>query len=278
MEADGGRALDEETADLARRRIDDGVDLASLDAEKVSAALEKFESRHGRRQSRCVDLFKDEASRMVLVFILRYLRQAHIREVDDVVFGDAAELVVLRLYKRIQVMEEHSSTGVGVAIANTLARELLGDPNVEYIQDTQLTEEEAVEKLLDTLAKGEDENLRFRELYLKSAPVEESPYLILRCNPKDKEGDLSVPLKSFGKKNVRLLEDLDDIRSLKVAFMVKRAKGKPKAYTFRLLCEHTKPGSYFLPYSASGVSTRIRSEFERYLRDEYNVQAVPGTG
>ncbi|MBN1310780.1 MAG: hypothetical protein JXB30_05110 [Anaerolineae bacterium] len=278
MEVSGDRAVDEETADLAQQHIDAGVDLESLNAEKVDAALERFESRHGHQQSRCVDLFRDEASRMVLVFILRYLRPAYIREVDDVVFGDEAELVMLRLYRRMQVMEEHSSSGVGVAIANTLARELLGDSNVEYIQDTRLTKEDAVEKFINVLAKGEDENLRFRELYLRSAPVEESPYLILRCNPKDKESDLSVPLESFGKKNVRLLEDLDDIRSLKVAFMVKQAKGKLKAYTFRLLCEHARPGSYFLPYSASSVSTRIRSEFERYLHDEYNIQAVPGTG
>ncbi|MHA1741022.1 MAG: hypothetical protein ACTSVD_02900 [Candidatus Thorarchaeota archaeon] len=266
---------DEEAAELAQQHIDTGADLSILDVGKINDILEDFELRHGHRESLCFEIFEDSESKMTLVFILRYLRESLIREVESVVFADEAELVVLRLHDGMRVIEESSASGIGVSIATAIASELLGDLNIQYIKDTQLTRQEDIEKLIDALANAEDDRLRFQELYLESAPVEDAPKLILRC---EKSQNLSSPLEFLRQKNIDLLQDLNSIHKLNVAFVTESAAGKKKAYIFRVYCKQASPGRYYLPYSAPNISTRIRSEFETYLRETYNVQVVPGTG
>ncbi len=266
---------DEEAAELAQQHIDTGADLSILDVGKINDILEDFELRHGHRESLCFEIFEDSESKTTLVFILRYLRESLIREVESVVFADEAELVVLRLHDGMRVIEESSASGIGVSIATAIASELLGDLNIQYIKDTQLTRQEDIEKLIDALANAEDDRLRFQELYLESAPVEDAPKLILRC---EKSQNLSSPLEFLRQKNIDLLQDLNSIHKLNVAFVTESAAGKKKAYIFRVYCKQASPGRYYLPYSAPNISTRIRSEFETYLRETYNVQVVPGTG
>ncbi|MDY7041976.1 MAG: hypothetical protein SVX38_14055 [Chloroflexota bacterium] len=265
----------EEAAELAQQHIDAGADLSILDVGKMNDILEDFELRHGQQESLCLETFRDDESGLTLVFILRYLRESLIREVESVVFAAEAELIMLRLRDGMRVIEESSASGVGVPIATAIASELLGDPNVQYIEDTKLTRQEDAEKFIDALANAKDARLRFQELYLESAPVEEAPTLILRC---EKSQNLSSPLEFLRQKNIDLLQDLNSIRKLNVAFVTESTAGKKKAYIFRVYCKQASPGRYFLPYSAANISTRIRSKFEAYVRGTYNVQVVPGTG
>jgi len=267
--------IGEEAAELAQQHIEAGADLTLLDIGKVNDILEGFERRHGRRESLCSEIFEDDASGMTLVFIFRYLRESHIREVESVVFAAEAELIVLRLYDRMRAVEEHSTSGIGVQIVAAIASELLDDPNIQYIEDTRLTRQDDLERLVDALVNEEDDRLRFQELYLESAPVEEAPTLILRC---DKSRNLSRPLEFFRQRNVDLLQDLNDVHKLNVAFVIESTTGKQKAYIFKVYCKQASPGRYYLPYSVANISTRIRSEFEAYLRGMYNVRVIPGTG
>jgi hypothetical protein len=267
--------VDEEAAELAQQHIEAGADLTLLDVGTVNDVLEDFERRYGHRESQCYEVFEDNVSGMTLVFVFRYLRESHIREVENVVFAAEAELIVLRLRDGMRVIEEHSESGNGTRIAVAIASEMLRDPNIQYIEDTRLTAQEDLERCLDVLVNGEDDCLRFQELYLKSAPVEEAPILILRC---EKSRNLSGPLEFFRQNNINLLQDLTDVRNLNVAFVIETANGKSKAYIFKIYCKQARPGRYFLPYSVANISTNTRSEFEAYLREKYNVRVVPGTG
>lgn len=276
-ETPSGNPIDGESVNQAQKHIETGVDLAVLDVETVSNILDDFERRHGHKESLCFDLFKDPENTMTLVFILRDLRESYIREVDRVVFGDEAELVVLRLYDRIRTVDEHSSTGIGVRIAIAMASTLLEDVNLRYIEDTQLTEQEDLEKLVGTLASGEDRQLRLREVYLGAAPIEEAPVLILRC---DKERNLSKPLEFLKRKDIALLQDLHNIRNLKIGFVVPSAEDEDKedVYSFTVFCKRVRSTRYFLPYAAANISTDVRSQFEAYLRGKHDVRVVPGSG
>jgi hypothetical protein len=269
-----GNPIDKESVNQAQQHIESGADLAVLDIETVDNILDDFERRYGHKESLCFDLFKDPENTMTLVFILRDLRESLIREVDGVVFGNEAELVVLRLYDRMRTIDEHASTGIGVRIANAIASALLEDVNLRYIEDTQLTQQADFESLIGALASGSDEKLRLRELYLETAPIKEAPILILRC---DKEHNLSVPLEFLEEKNVHLLQDLHNIRNLKVGFVIPAGEDKQDVYSFTVFCKRLRSMAYFLPYAAANISTDVRSQFEVYLREKFDVRVVPGT-
>jgi len=274
-ETASGNPIDGETVNQAQQHVETGVDFAVLNVETVNNILDDFERRYGHKESLCFDLFKDPENTMTLVFILRYLRESYIREVDGVIFGDEAELIVLRLYDRIRTVDEHSSTGIGVRIATAMASTLLEDDNLRYIEDTQLTEQEDLENLIGALASGEDRQLRFREVYLEAAPIEEAPILILRCA---KERNLSKPLEFLKRKDIDLLQDLHNIRNLKIGFVVPSDEDKEDVYSFTVFCKRVRSMRYFLPYAAANISTDVRSRFEAYLREKHNVRVVPGTG
>ncbi len=239
-----GEPLTEESAELVRQHIEKGADLATLDEGRVNDVLEMFEAKHGDHRSLCFDLFRDAATEMTLIFILRHFRESHIREVDGIVFADEAELIVLRLADSIRMIEEHSASGEGVRIATDLAAQLLKEPNVEYIEDTCLTSREAFVAFIDMLANAADDRLRFQELYLGTAPIDESPRLILRC---DKTTNLSGSLDFLKHRNVDLLQDLDSIRNINIAFVVETANRQQKAFIFKVFCRRVRSHRFFIP-------------------------------
>jgi hypothetical protein len=271
-----GNPIDKESVTRAREQIEAGVDLATLDAETVGDLLDGFEQGHGHKDSMCFDVFEDDENEMTEAFILRDLRESHIREVDGVVFGDEAELIVLRLYDRMWSLEEHSSTGVGIRVASAMASLLLDGAKVHYIGDRELTEQENLRALIDALLGDTDSLLRLRELYLEHAPIEDSPVLILRC---EKSRSLSTPLEFFKARDIDLLSDLENVRSLKISFAVPSGENEDSndLYSFTVYCESAGSKKYFVPYAVSNIPTRVRSQFEAYLRREYDVRVVPGT-
>lgn len=270
-----GEPISEQAAELALQHCQAGADLTQLSIALINMILENFESRHNQQSSLCLDLYVDEVSGMWLVFILRYLRESHIREVEEVVFAQEAELIVFRLNDRMRNIDVHSRSGIGTKIATALASRLLEDPNVQFQEDTTLTHQENLEDFLEILTNAQDERLRFQELYLNTAPIEEAPILILRCT---KNQDLSRPLAFLNQRNVDLLQHLANVRNFNIAFVVEPNTEREKSYIFKVYCNRAGPGRYFLPYSVANISTNIRSEFERYLWETYRVRTVPGTG
>jgi hypothetical protein len=271
-----GNSIAGELVSQAQKHIEAGVDLAQIDVGIVNDLLDDFERRYGHQKSQCFEVFKDDQGGTALIFVLRYLRESYIREVDSVLFGEEAELIVLRLCDEMRTIDEHSSTGIGVRIATAIASGMLGDANIRYIEDTKLTKREDLEDLLDVLRASSDVRLWLRELYVETAPIDQAPILILRC---DKNLSLSSPLEFLEHRDIDLLQDLHNIRSLKVAFAVPSAKDEDKDdfYSFTIYCDGPHSGDYFLPYVAANRPTDIRSQFEFYLSEKYNVRIVPGT-
>jgi len=275
---EGEDSMSEEAAEQAALRIQQGADIRAIEIEVINQVLEAFEARRGaKRRSVCFGIHKNEGGEAALIFILRDLREAYIREVDRTLFGDEAESVVLRVSDRMRTIEEHSEKDIGPRIADALAAHLLGDSNVEYLEDKSRTDLEHLNHLIEALREGRDDSLRLQEIYLKYAPIEQSPVLILRCN---KSADLSAPLRFLAGNNIRLLEDLDNIRNISVVFERELPSGETQAYIFMLFFERIVPNQYFVRYSQRGVGApmEFRGHFESYLKENYNVQAIPGTG
>lgn len=272
-----GAAVDKESVTLAQEHIKAGADIQALEVAQVDDILDGYEKRYGHKKSLCFDIFKDTEDEMSEVFIFRDLRESLIREVDGVVFGDEAELIVLRLYDKIRHMEGHASTDIGVSLANAIARALLEDVNVHYIEDQELTEQKDLQTLVDALAGNKDVRLRLRELYLDGAPIEGAPILILRC---EKDKSLSTPLDDFQTKDIDLLQELHNIRNLKIGFAVPSEEDEDKedVYSFTVYCQRVRSMRYYVPYKAANIATDVRSQFEKYVREKFNVRVVPGTG
>jgi hypothetical protein len=268
--------IDKESITAARESIEAGVGLSAVVPERVNDVLDDFEQRYGHRKSMCFDIFEDTRNEMTEVFIFRDLRESHIREVDGVVFGDEAELIVLRLRDQMRSVEEHSTTGIGVRVASAIASSLLEGARVRYIKDEELTARDDLQKLINALANDEDERLQLRELYLEEAPIQDSPILILRC---EKGQSLSSSLGFFRARGVDLLADLQNVRNLKISFAVPSDEDPDKEdlYSFLVYLERSSSMRYFVPYSVASFPTTVRMEFEAYLRGEYNVRVVPGT-
>jgi len=111
---DGESPVPQEAAEQAALRIQQGADIGAIDVGMVDQVLEAFEARRGaKRHSACFGIHKNEGGETALIFILRDLREAYIREVDRTLFGDEAERVVLRVSDRMRTVEEHSEIRPG---------------------------------------------------------------------------------------------------------------------------------------------------------------------
>lgn len=269
---EGNHAISEVEAEHAAQRIQDGLDLSALTVPVVNHALEMFEARRGGgKHSICARILQ-ESNGSILAFIYRVLREASIPEMDRTLFGDEVETIVLRFGDRLRTLEEHSAKHIGTSIAGTVASDLLG-AKVKYIDDTNRTTREAVDNLLNTLLQTDDDRLRLVEIYLSQSPLEGSPILIVRC---DKTKSLAPGLEFLEDKQISLLRELDDVRYIGLAF--DRIMGdKRHPYIFKLRFDPIAD-FYFARYSCSRPSKYLRSQFEGYLRDHYNVRAIPTTG
>lgn len=268
---DGLQPIPEDEAEYAARRIQEGVDLSTLTVSEVDQALAKFEAGpRGGRHSACARILH-EGDDSTLVFIRRVLREASIPEMDQTLFGDEAEIIVLKFGHSLRILEEHSAKGIGVSIAGAIASHLL-QAKVEYLDDSTRTTREALDGFLTALHQDADERLRLVEIYLRQSPLEGSPILIVRC---DKGASLAPTLDFLEGRQISLLEELDDVRYIGVA--VDRIVGhKRRPYIFKLRFDPVA-GSYFVRYSRSRLPRHFRSQFERWLRETYNVRAIPAT-
>lgn len=269
---EGDHAITEDEAEYAAQQIREGADLSAITAPMVDQVLETLEARRGGgKRSICARVLRENDD-STLVFIYRVLREASIPEMNQTLFGDEVETIVLRFRDRLRYLEERSNKHIGASIAGAIASRLL-KAEVEYIDDTSRTIRQAVDSLLDVLLKKEDDRLRLVEIYLHQSPLEGSPTLIVRC---DKSESLAPSVEFLREKEIPLLEDLEDVECIGLAY--DRIVGeKKRSYIFKLRFEPIA-GQYFVRYSCGRLSRTIRNQFERYLRENYNVNAIPTTG
>lgn len=240
-----------------------------FDRAGVNCALEGFEqSARGGGRSLCLAVLASDDGAHI-VFIRRVLREATIQELDRTLFGDEAELIVLKFSQRLQVLEEHSTRGVGLAIGEAIASRLLDHP-VHYVSDDTLTPESAVRTFLEQVQDaGNDAALWLIELHLRQAPLDGSPSLTLR-SPYDRP--LGGALQALADHQIHLLDDLHNIRSITLAFCPP-ANG-PSPHQFKVAFAHTAEG-VVLHYSGAQSSLALRKEFEQHLEDAYAVAVIP---
>jgi len=270
----GGREMSDEDVQRVEAKIKAGVDLAQVTSEHVDGVLEEYESSHDGRRSRCFGVI-DEPDGTKLVFILREWREAFVRQVDDVLFADEAELIVLRLKHKGIKLEEHGNSTVSRPIAAAIIGVLMAEKNVQYLKDTKVTARNKLDDLLNKHMMADvDDQIRLQELYLFNSEVDQAPLLILRCGKKE---TLTKPIVDLRKRGIDLLAHLDDIRHIKIAFVINYGKRLEKSYIFKVFFKSQKSGDFFLPYSVANVPTRIRGEFEQHLWSKYHVRVIPGT-
>jgi hypothetical protein len=271
-----GQPLNDEEVHRVETKIKNGVNLGNITRERVDSVLEEFESLPDGRRSRCFGVI-DEADGTKLVFILRAWREAIVRQVEDVVFADEAELIVLRLKDKGVRLEEHGSSTNSRRIAAAILGDLLGEKAVQYLKTTQTTARNKVDDLLNKQLMADiDDQLRLQELYLLNSAVDQTPLVILRC---DKQDTLTRPILDLRERGIDLLANLDDIRHIKIVYVINKGTRYEKAYSFKIFFKvDKKTGDFFLPYSVANVPTQVRASFEEHLWREYEVRVIPGTG
>ena len=270
-----GQPFKDEDVQRVEARIKEGADLNRITPGFVNGVLEDFESGYEQRHSRCFGVI-DEADNTKIVFILREWREAIVRQVEDVVFANEAELIVLRLKNKGKRLEEHGNSIVSRGVAAAILGELFKEKDVQYLKDTNITAKKKLDDLLKKhLMADVDDQLRLQELYLYDSKVAQSPLLMLRCGKKE---TLTQPIKDLRDRGVDLLAELKDIRHIKIAYVINSGTKFEKSYIFRIFLKVQKSGDFFLPYSVANVPTRTRADFEDHLWSKYNVRVIPGTG
>ncbi|MHA2231234.1 MAG: hypothetical protein ACXAB4_01915 [Candidatus Hodarchaeales archaeon] len=265
----------EELLQRAQENIDRGGNRRNIDVGLMNDILNEYERTHGRKQSICFDVFQDDDQDTTLIFVFRTLKETAIREVEGTIFADEAELIVLRASDRMRIVDEHSYKGVGIQIATVLTSQLLDDANLQYIPSDETTQLNDLENLITALNQENDERIQFKEIYLETAPIEGSPKMILRS---DEDQTITRSLEHLNQRNINLLQDFRDFKNIKIGFVVTRADNSLKSYIFKVAFKHLGQNLYYLTYSTANIASRIRSNFETHLRDNYNVNAIPGKG
>ncbi len=252
------------------RYVKNRISIKKLNKEIVNQILAAFEeAQKSKRRSTCLDIHHENNT--ALIFILREFRENHIREVDQTVFGDEAELVVLKMSDQMHVLEEHSEQEIGPKIGASLVMHFLKDKNVTYKREAILTKYENLQTLIRVLQEGSDEKVCLHEIHLEHSPLPDSPVLILRVNSNGTGKELSGALKCLTEKNIQPLEDIKKLRSLGLRFL------HIESNIFKLEFEEHKSDQYLVRYylPGAGVSTETRRAFEHYLKEKYQITVVP---
>jgi hypothetical protein len=246
----------------------------TLTLSAVDQALQVFESnaRQGR-QSRCFDVFENVGSTSGrLVFILRGSGEQAIRQLNDVIFTDRADFFMVRLEDDLRMIDTHPRIRWDKDLATTLAREIIGNDDIEYVPEQQVTAAADLEKMIRELRAGNDPDMELYEVDLENAPIVSAPRLIIRAD--DNSGLLADALSDLDSKGVSLTDNLDAMRVLGVAFESSIRQGE--AYKFRFKVFPDGNGDYYLPYSDSVKASKVCRQFERHLASTYNVYVYPG--
>jgi len=234
----------------------------------VDAVLAAFEQQSGGRgRSLCLRVLPENDN--CIVFIHRVLREASIHELERTLFGDEAELIVLKFGPACEVLEEHSTRGIGRQVGAAIASHLIGRHAV-YADDRAVNAREAIAGFLAYLQEGNSgDALCLVELQLRQAPLDGSPALILRSQH---GRPLAPALAAFAVHEIRLLDDLDDVRSISVAFTRQGAPETPHLFRIRF---DRAGDDLLLHYTGAQSSRRLRQHFEAYLREVHGISVVP---
>lgn len=238
--------------------------------EVINNALRRFESGpSGGRNSVCLRVL-NHSDGATMVFIYRNLQQRSISEMTRTLFGEQVETIVLKFYRKYQILEARSTKGIGHLIAQSIVTEILGQ-RVRYIDDAKRTPLPALRRFVAAIRHGEDPKLKLVEVYLSSAPLPESPNLILRGT---REHPLTRTIDFLEQRDCLLFEDLEDVRHVGVAFSTDDC-GQAVSHLFKLRFDIQAVEWAVTRYLTTHANSRICSAFESHLLNCYDVTAIP---
>ena len=263
---------DEETRDL-EHKIEQGIGTNGIDLSLVTEVLAEIDGASQQPSSRCSEVFFDSVNNFRLAFIWRHLRESHIREVDGVVFANEAELIVLRLINGLKTIEVNTERSTGVKIAHAIASKIYETVHLQYEPDSHFADKCNIDQLIHNTKRSE--KLSLREVQLRSAPIEDAPQLMIRCQDNN---NLSASLEYLRQKQIDLLDELANIRHVKIGFESQVSDDKVKTYAFKLFfAKKAENDKYLLTYSGANIPTHVCTEFENYVKGEYEIQVIPRT-
>jgi hypothetical protein len=245
----------------------------------IDETLDELIKRSGK-DMKCFDVFDDiEEESDALVFILRMKGETRIRQIDTVVFEEEAELFVMRFVDGVAKVDTHPRRTWDRELANAVIQGIADDDRLEYRRSRVLTKREKLQTFLREVASTDDtteeknEDVRLYQLKLENAPVGENPLFELRSE--EKEQSLAPAVEDLQGLGVRLLEDLNDIETFGVTYMVRRGS-TTKRYIFKIDVEPHGPNHVSLPYSDSAPPRPVCDNFEDHMEEKYDIRIFPG--
>lgn len=276
---DEGDAGDENTdgEDLIAG-VNQNVRFDVLTRGKVDDALEDYRDQ-SERATQCFDVFTDiEEDCDAIIFVLRMRGETRIRQIDTVIFEEEAELFVMRFMNGVATVDLHPRRSWDRILATSMIRRLADEERVEYKKSRVPTKRSKLRDFLQQISTledttdGDDENVLLYTLKLDNAPIANSPILELRS--KDKAVSLAPSLEELRGQDLRLIDDLDDIRTFSVTYKTV-VRGEVTRYVFSVDVEAYDDDHVSLPYTDRPPPEVCRA-FENHLQDENGIHVFPG--
>jgi len=234
-----------------------------LQPETVERVLGDFDRARGDgRQSELKDIVPHDGRH--LVFIRRAERPDLILRSAHIVHGYRPEWIILDFEdgaKRVNISSV--SVGVPLRIANRLASSYFRK-SCEYENESQVTYEKQIERLLRVLQRGEAEELALVELVVANSPLDGSPKLKITDPDSNPIGE---GIAHFEKAVGSILADIEHIESIKVHYRRKRV-----SLIFEKL--NGVADEFVVRYSDHRLNAFERRLFEQHMRETHGIQVL----
>ena len=274
--------MDENDDDSDRKKIKSklaqDISLTSLNEKVISQAVSAYESSKQGREARLYDVYWDARGAKQgdrLAFVLRHRGETSIRQLDDVLFTDEAEFVILRFSDKGRLVQTNPRTKHERRIAEAIAREAIGSDKVRYALPVDPVTESDLTKFVKELRKDENERLKLTEIHYENAPIKRSPELMLR---EDKGDTISDSLRFLSNSTEKDFNSVRNIRHVVLSF--KSEVGDGTFYKYRVWFNKTEGDEEETTFRLTYLNTRIPSqasrEFEQHVSSNYGIAIAPG--
>ena len=261
-----------------KSKLAQDISLTSLNEKVISQAVSAYESSKQGREARLYDVYWDARGAKQgdrLAFVLRHRGETSIRQLDDVLFTDEAEFVILRFSDKGRLVQTNPRTKHERRIAEAIAREAIGSDKVRYALPVDPVTESDLTKFVKELRKDEDERLKLTEIHYENAPIKGSPELMLR---EDKGDTISDSLRFLSNSTEKDFNSVSNIRHVVLSF--KSEVGDGTFYKYRVWFNNTEGDEEETTFRLTYLNTRIPSqasrEFEQHVSSNYGIAIAPG--
>lgn len=199
-----------------------------------------------------------------IVFLRRNLRPDHVWTEDgtDVLHGQKSEWIILHFRDGAGALKVCSQTSeIPREVANRIATAYFGQ-EVRYVDDHQAAPEAAIENFLAAITDPDDGRLPILELVATNSPLTGSHKIMIT---NDGDRDIIDGIDDFEQRVGPILDDLDNIARIKVAFSNGKQANRLSMFFAR------KNGIRVVQYDDGRVDNNRCAAFERFMKDEFGI-------